>query len=63
MHRSSTAIFEDNSTIVTSFSILAQCIGVILLAIILVYGVGFASVPEVHNAAHDTRHAVAFPCH
>ena len=24
---------------------------------------GFAASPSLHNAAHDTRHAVVFPCH
>ena len=28
-----------------------------------VYLVGFAPVSAVHNAAHDTRHTAAFPCH
>ena len=35
----------------------------LVLGIVLIYGVGFASIGVVHNAAHDTRHAVAFPCH
>ncbi len=25
--------------------------------------VGFAPLSAVHNAAHDTRHSAAFPCH
>jgi len=25
--------------------------------------VGFLPVDAVHNAAHDTRHSVTFPCH
>jgi Probable cobalt transporter subunit (CbtB) len=25
--------------------------------------IGFAPIEVVHNAANDTRHAVAFPCH
>jgi len=29
----------------------------------LVFGVGFAHPDALHNAAHDTRHALAFPCH
>jgi len=28
-----------------------------------VYLVGFAPVSAIHNAAHDTRHTAAFPCH
>ncbi|SMF73357.1 CbtB domain-containing protein [Pseudobacteriovorax antillogorgiicola] len=31
------------------------------LAIML--AVGFSAPIEAHNAAHDTRHAAAFPCH
>lgn len=29
----------------------------------LLFLVGFAPLPAVHNAAHDTRHSAAFPCH
>lgn len=29
----------------------------------LLFLVGFAPMPSVHNAAHDTRHSAAFPCH
>ena len=28
-----------------------------------VAGIGFAGAHTIHNAAHDTRHAVGFPCH
>jgi cobalt transporter subunit CbtB len=35
----------------------------ILLGAFIVYGVGFASPMAIHNAAHDTRHSFAFPCH
>lgn len=34
-----------------------------LLGTLLVAGTGFAHVEAVHNAAHDTRHSLAFPCH
>jgi len=29
----------------------------------LVYLVGFSTAEAAHNAAHDTRHSTAFPCH
>ena len=29
----------------------------------LVFGVGLAQDGRLHNAAHDTRHAIGFPCH
>ena len=34
-----------------------------LLGMVILYGVGFANLPVAHNAAHDTRHSFAFPCH
>lgn len=30
---------------------------------VLVFGVGFAHPEAIHNAAHDSRHSFAFPCH
>jgi cobalt transporter subunit CbtB len=34
-----------------------------LLGSFILFGVGFAQTPQVHNAGHDTRHSFAFPCH
>ncbi|HLY47497.1 MAG TPA: CbtB domain-containing protein [Stellaceae bacterium] len=34
-----------------------------LLGGFLVWGVGFSPIAALHNAAHDTRHSMAFPCH
>jgi cobalt transporter subunit CbtB len=34
-----------------------------LLGLFLLWGVGFAQLSAFHNAAHDTRHSNAFPCH
>ena len=34
-----------------------------LLGLFILYGVGFANPTTLHNAAHDTRHSFAFPCH
>lgn len=33
------------------------------LGMALVYFAGFSHIPAIHNAAHDTRHSAAFPCH
>jgi cobalt transporter subunit CbtB len=30
---------------------------------LMVFGVGLAQDDRMHNAAHDTRHAIGFPCH
>ena len=35
----------------------------LFIGLTLVVGVGFASDMAVHNGAHDTRHALGFPCH
>jgi len=34
-----------------------------LFGIFLIWGTGFAQPAEIHNAAHDGRHAFAMPCH
>ena len=34
-----------------------------LLGAVILFAVGFAPINVVHNAAHDTRHVHAFPCH
>ena len=34
-----------------------------LLGAFILLGVGFASPATLHNAAHEARHAFAFPCH
>jgi cobalt transporter subunit CbtB len=34
-----------------------------LLGLFVLWGVGFSHLDAFHNAAHDTRHSNAFPCH
>ena len=38
-------------------------VALFIVGLILIYGVGFVSMPAVHNATHDARHAAGFPCH
>lgn len=38
-------------------------VSAILLGVFLVLGTGFAHSDTIHNAAHDSRHSFAFPCH
>jgi cobalt transporter subunit CbtB len=33
------------------------------LGVMILWAVGFSPAGIVHNAAHDTRHTMAFPCH
>lgn len=35
----------------------------VICGLFIVGFVGFSHAEAVHNAAHDTRHANAFPCH
>lgn len=35
----------------------------LFLGSFLVFGTGLAQRDTLHNAAHDTRHAIGFPCH
>ncbi|WP_285415780.1 CbtB-domain containing protein [Pseudomonas sp. efr-133-TYG-5] len=50
-----------------SSTTLSQRLGAAIFASILgaslVYFAGFSHIEAVHNAAHDTRHSAAFPCH
>lgn len=39
-------------------AVLAMLLGGFIIA-----GVGFAGSDVLHNAAHDSRHSFAFPCH
>lgn len=41
----------------------SAALGAMLLGSALLFLVGFAPIPALHNAAHDTRHSAAFPCH
>ncbi len=35
----------------------------LFFGVFMVGMVGFAPISVLHNAAHDTRHSAAFPCH
>ncbi|QCI98415.1 CbtB domain-containing protein [Agrobacterium larrymoorei] len=52
-----------SSAISTSTSKILQGLSAIALGLFIVGFVGFSHVEAMHNAAHDTRHANAFPCH
>ena len=44
-------------------SILIPALSALLLGAFLVFGAGFAGSDTLHNAAHNSRHSFAFPCH
>jgi cobalt transporter subunit CbtB len=41
----------------------APVIVALMVSAFLLFTVGFAHSNTIHNAAHDARHAFAFPCH
>ena len=44
-------------------TIIAQAVLAMALGLFIIGVVGFSHISAVHNAAHDVRHANAFPCH
>ncbi|WP_447590438.1 CbtB domain-containing protein [Aquipseudomonas campi] len=59
-----------SSTLSTSASLplslsqrLILAISSVVLGAALIFFAGFSHIEAVHNAAHDTRHSAAFPCH
>ena len=34
-----------------------------IFGLLVLYAAGFSTFARAHNAAHDARHANAFPCH
>ncbi|CAK03068.1 putative transmembrane protein (plasmid) [Rhizobium johnstonii 3841] len=57
----STALAAPNLT--TSAAKILQAATAVFFGLLIVGFVGFSHIEIVHNAAHDTRHANAFPCH
>ena len=56
--RTETAGFAGSRT-----AVLGQVLLAALLGAFIVFGVGFAHIGALHNAAHDVRHSNGFPCH
>jgi cobalt transporter subunit CbtB len=52
-----------SSAVSSTTAKIAQALTAAALGLFIVGFVGFSHVEAVHNAAHDTRHANAFPCH
>ena len=57
---------DTTTTVSTSLSLSQRLIAGVLalmLGLTLLVGTGFAGDFRLHNGAHDTRHAMGFPCH
>ena len=46
-----------------SWATVAGVSAAVLLGTFIILGIGFAGADVLHNAAHDMRHGLAFPCH
>ena len=53
-----TATFAESRSTVIGVATFAIVVG-----FFLVFAAGFAHPEALHNAVHDARHALAFPCH
>ncbi len=51
------------STRESTLSRLWPLIAAAALGVAILYVVGFAGSHTIHEAAHDTRHSMNFPCH
>ena len=59
MNTSTQLVNESTLSISTTLQIIAAS----LIAIVVLYGVGFNEMDIAHNSAHDSRHSIVFPCH
>lgn len=57
------SIESSDEQIIARSSVMAPAVLALLLGAFLVLGTGFAHSDTIHNAAHDSRHSFAFPCH
>ncbi len=60
---SNTATLQHTAPVSTVIAKPLQLVAAFLLGIVMLYGAGFVQTSAVHNAAHDARHTLAFPCH
>jgi cobalt transporter subunit CbtB len=51
------------SRVAARSEVLIAAVMAALLGAFVIWGVGFSPIAALHNAAHDTRHSMAFPCH
>lgn len=62
-NRAGTAIISRAGIGTASWSTVVGVTAALLLGVFIVFGMGFAGAEVMHNAAHDMRHGIAFPCH
>lgn len=60
---SQTAMQTQGVAIPQTASAVVQALFAMMLGVFVLGFVGFSQIDAIHNAAHDTRHSSAFPCH
>jgi cobalt transporter subunit CbtB len=53
----------DQVDAVRSLAKVAPALTAVFLGLVVLFCVGFAQPLTIHNATHDSRHAIGFPCH
>jgi len=61
--RYSVAVARMEDLVIERQRTIAAAVFAIILGAFLIYGAGLAQPEILHNAAHDSRHSLAFPCH
>ncbi len=54
---------QEQTLSVPAVSALGQNLAALAFGALILFAVGFMPMNAVHNAAHDSRHTSAFPCH
>ncbi|KAB0546827.1 CbtB-domain containing protein [Pseudomonas argentinensis] len=60
---SSSVLSESTASALPLSQRILLAVGSCVLGAVLIFFAGFSHVEALHNAAHDTRHSAAFPCH
>ena len=60
---STQSVINKSNTTVISTASWVQTAGAMAFGVLILFAVGFAPMDVAHNAAHDPRHTLAFPCH
>ena len=56
VHAPATTAIEDRKRRWSALMVLA-------FGVFIVWGAAYANASQTHNSAHDSRHALGFPCH
>lgn len=63
MNLSASAPVSPGATLVATQARLVAGTLALVFGLVLFLGTGFAAPSLIHNATHDTRHALGLPCH